>query len=151
MLKTLDSGTVRVDAEQVVEGSYIGPDDIERATGYERTSPAYAFEVLRLCQTLESDLEAVGRPAMVRCEDRGVRVLTAAESVDYARRRWDTHIVGLHRVDARASAVLSAATLAPEMRERADRDAANRTRVLQSIRADIEAAETPAALAAGEE
>lgn len=145
MLLKTENG-VRIDATRVEVGAYVPAEEIEAATGLSRTTSEYAFVVLRLAQQLEVDLEAAGRPAMVRGEDRGLRVMTADEAADYTDRRFRSALRQAEAVHRRMSVVAATSTLAADVRERYDRQANIRARMLQSIAGDLAAAEQIAAL-----
>jgi hypothetical protein len=124
---------VRIDANLVEPGTYIDPEALEEAIGENRHSSTYSFEVLRLREKLESDLEADGRALMTKGEGHGIRVMTPDEATEYADRRFWLSLRVARKVHQRCAAVVQVATLSPDVKDRHERQADARVRVLQSI------------------
>ena len=88
---------------------------------------------------------------MVRGEGHGLRVMEPSEAVDYTATRFHAHLQGARSVHERCSAVASVSVLDSETRDRYERQADARIRVLQSIQASLAASTAAkAALESGE-
>jgi hypothetical protein len=75
--------------EQLSKGDYISPTEIEEITNTVQSTPAYQFALMGLKGQIEKSLRSLGRPATLKAEANGLRILTDSEAAVYNPRRSD--------------------------------------------------------------
>jgi len=79
------------------KGAMLDADMLASRLGVPIESGRFALALLKLKEHYTKALAEAGIPAVVKTEDRGLRVLTDAETGGYASARTCQHIRGLHR------------------------------------------------------
>jgi hypothetical protein len=136
-----ETGALAIDPDAVNPGDYIEASVLAEVLGFGVNDVRYGLELLRLADRYETDRGREGKPAMVKREQNGLRVLTAPEAAEYGDRRFWAALSGARRTHERCVAAVGAGQLTAEERERHDRVAAIRARVLAAIAKDQDEAE----------
>lgn len=84
-----------VPLETLTKGSYITPEVIEKALGFDRGSNEYSLQSLKLKETIEAWFEERGNPVTIKSEQDGLRILTDAEATEYNHRMFK---IGMRRL-----------------------------------------------------
>ena len=78
-----------IDVQHLQKGDYLSPIEIEEITGEMEGTREYQFALMQLRQEIEHGLRCLGRPATIKTEGSGLRVLTDAEAAVYNARHGD--------------------------------------------------------------
>jgi len=103
-----------INIENVQKGDYFSPVEIEEITGEIEGTREYQFALMQLRHEIESGLRCLGRPATIKTEGAGLRVLTDAEAAVYNARHGELARFKLFRAFRRNQAVDEANLTAPE-------------------------------------
>lgn len=106
-----------LDYDLLKKGDLIPPEHVETVVKMSRTSPQYGLKVLAFKQQIESELEARGRPMVLKCEKGGLKVLTDEEARPYTEQQFRQHQHGLRRAHMR-TCVIDSSNLSSEDRQR---------------------------------
>jgi hypothetical protein len=96
------------------KGDYISPYEIEGMSGETEGTRGFQFAVMQLRSEIETALACAGRPATIKTEGGGLRVLTDAEAAVYNDRHGDLARFKLFRAFRRNQAVDEAYLTPPE-------------------------------------
>lgn len=103
-----------VDVESLHKGDYLSPVEIEEITGEIEGTQEYQLALLQLRQEIENRLCFLGRPATIKTEEAGLRVLTDSEAAIYNARHGELARFKLFRALRRNQAVDETNLSAPE-------------------------------------
>ena len=94
-----------IDVRHLQKGDYLSRTEIEEITGEMEGTREYQFALMQLRQEIEHGLRYLGRPATIKTEGGGLRVLTDAEAAVYNDRHGDLARFKLFRAFRRNQAV----------------------------------------------
>ena len=103
-----------IDVHHLQKGDYLSPTEIEEITGEMEGTREYQFALMQLRQEIEHGLRCLGRPATIKTEGSGLRVLTDSEAAVYNARHGDLARFKLFRAFRRNQAVDEANLSNPE-------------------------------------
>lgn len=93
------------DYDALEKGWQCPPQELEKITGFRFGSPAYAFAVMQLGQTIERELKDRGRPVCVAQVKNCLRILTDPEAADHTRRQFVSKARGMARAHVKGMLV----------------------------------------------
>jgi hypothetical protein len=103
-----------LNVEALQKGDYLPPIEIEEITGEVEGTQEYQLALLQLRQEIEHGLRFIGRPATIKTEGAGLRILTDSEAAIYNARHGDLARFKLFRAFRRNQAVDEANLSDPE-------------------------------------
>lgn len=106
-----------IDFDGIQKGSYIPADELEDILGLDADSATFNLVVLEFSRQIADELEIRGRPATVIIEDRGIRVLTDAESSSYNARRFVLAQRQMFEAHSRSQRTVELRALTPEQQK----------------------------------
>lgn len=104
------------------KGTFIPPEVMEKATGFQRDSDEYGLQCMRVRSMLEAHFEEKGAPVTIKHEQGGLRILTDEEATEYNHQRFKQTMRGMFEANRRMSNV-------DESNMRPDQLSAHRNRV----------------------
>ncbi len=106
-----------LDFDLLQRGSYLAPEEVERAVSRERSDPGYRLAQMGLAAEIRRYFQGKGDWATVVCDGAGLRVLTHPEQAAHApaRERRAVHQLLIAQVEGRA---VDQQQLGDEQRER---------------------------------
>ena len=122
----------------LVKGDSLTAEQCVKLLGMRVEDPRYSLVLLGLSKRIEDTLGELGKPAVVRCEANGIRVLLDDEAAVYVLQRFLTHQAGLGRSHKRAL-IVDRGQLTPEQRAEHERNVAMMAFKVQAIRRSGEA------------
>lgn len=99
------ASTLIIDVASLEKGDWISPEIIEAQTGETVGTTAFQFAALKLKGEIEAALKAVGRPATLKQEGAGIRLLSDSEAAVYNEVRGERACAQLAKAHRRNLAV----------------------------------------------
>lgn len=132
-MQTAETKRFPVDYDTLAKGDIIPVQRIEEITSSSRSSANFSFEAMKLKERIEREMEAIGKPVILKLDQGNLVVLTDSEAITYVDEMFQQFRRRMIRQHIRGEAAIDVAKLTDEEQKTHERASYVRGKEIQAI------------------